>query len=190
MDFWIPDENQDFNLPFHQFLSKPKKNHISHHYIDIESATSLFPFQHNFKKIRNNILKSCVDENGTRCLEMAQGKYMGTLCKWFQLWSRRNVFVLPFSTWSSFQDEEPLSWGCFGQKNMLNLMKVLQPYLGELRWSRRQFKYFDTWNQVVTWWQISQKVPVGCQIWFTMLTSRLLHTDGDWWTDWGFQCIK
>lgn len=56
-------------------------------------------------------------------------------------------------------------------------MKVLQPYLGELRWSRRQFKYFDTWNQVVTRWQISQKVPVGCQIWFTMLTSRLLHTD-------------
>lgn len=132
MDLWIPDENQDFNLPFYQFLSKQTKN-ISHHYIDIKSATSLFPFQHNFKKIRNNILKSCVDENGTRCLELAQGKNI--------LWEH---FVSAFNYDQgemSLSYHEKLTLKHFQldpaskmrnqlakdvlDKNMLNLMKVL-----------------------------------------------------------------
>ena len=32
--------------------------------------------QHNFKKVRNNILKSTLDGSGTRCLTVKEGSYI------------------------------------------------------------------------------------------------------------------
>ena len=53
---------------------------------------SFFLLQHNFKKIRNNILKSSTDESGTRCLT-SRGKSI----TWDQFWKAFNFDQGEFS---------------------------------------------------------------------------------------------